>query len=178
MGVILNCGKQSLYVSLLNWENFKMYVLFLAFRVIGQVYPNIFSFVDERLELFERTINYEGMTNFERITNIETITNFKSITHLVSLQNIHKNQIVLFPSIFIEYVNANRNNIENMQLTGVHDLFTNTSVYDFNQCKNIFVALKILNAHMSLHELPYKDFNKINNMFENSWKTHLDLCVL
>lgn len=172
MGVILNCGKESLYISLLNWSNFKMYVLFLTFQIIGQMYPNLFRFIDEQLEIFER------IDEFESITNFKSITNFESITDLVSLQNIHKNQIILFPSIFIEYVNANKNDIHNMQLIGVHDLFNNTTVYDFNHCKNIFIALKVLMPYMTLsHEKP-KDFNKINSMFECSWKNKQDLCIL
>lgn len=169
MGVILNCGGESLYITLLNWSNFKMYVLFLTFQIIGQMYPNLFIFIDERLEIFER------IDEFESTTNVKNITNFESITDLVSLQNIHKNQIVLFPSIFIEYVNANKNDIHNMELSGVHDLFNNTNVYDFNHCKNIFIALKVLTPHMTLSP---KDYNKIKRMFECSWKNKQDLCIL
>ena len=172
MGVILKCGGETLYISLLNWSNFKMYVLFLAFRIIGQMYPNLFRFIDERLEIFERI--YE----FERTSICESITNFESITDLVSLQNSHKNQIILFPSIFIEYVNENRHNIHNMQLTGIHDLFNNTSVYDFNHCENIFIALKVLNQRAPLSLTKPKDFAKINSMFEVSWRQKHDLCVL
>ena len=172
MGVILKCGGETLYISLLNWSNFKMYVLFLAFRIIGQMYPNLFRFIDERLEIFERMNDFESMTHFE------SITNFESINDLVRLINMNKNQIILFPSIFIEYVNENRHNIHNMQLTGVHDLFNNTSVYDFNHCKNIFIALKVLAPHMELSRTKPKDLNKITSMFECSWTNKQDLCIL
>jgi hypothetical protein len=172
MGVILKCGKESLYISLLNWSNFKMYVLFLTFKIVGKMYPNLFRFIDEQIEIFER------MNDFERITKFESITNFENIHDLVSLKNIHKNKIILFPSIFLEYVNENRNNIHNMELIGVHDLFNNTSVYDFNHCKNIFIALKVLSSHMYLDAQKPKDFNNINSMFECSWTNKQNLYIL
>ena len=73
MGVILKCGKESLYITLLNWSNFKMYVLFLTFQIIGQMYPKLFIFIDERLEIFERIYEFENTTNFKSITNFESI---------------------------------------------------------------------------------------------------------
>jgi hypothetical protein len=172
MGIILKCGESTMYISLLNWTNFKMYVLFLTFQIIGQIYPNLFRFIDERLEIFER------IDEFKSITNFESITHFENITDLVSLQNIHKNQIILFPSIFIEYVNANCNNVTNLKLNGVYDLFNNTSVYDLNHCKNIFIALKVLNSHICIDITKPKDFNKINRMFEYSWTNKQNLCIL
>lgn len=172
MGVILKCGRETLYISLLNWENFKIYILFLTFKIVGKMYPNLFRFIDEQLEIFDR------MNDFERITKFESITNFENIPDLVSLKNIHKNRIKFFPSIFFEYVNENRNNISNMDLIGVQDLFNNTSVYDFNHCKNIFIALKILSSYMHLDPEKPKLFNDINSMFEYSWTNKQDLCIL
>jgi uncharacterized protein (DUF2235 family) len=169
MGVILNCGKESLYISLLNWSNFKMYVLFLTFQIIGKLYPDLFIFIDERLEIFERIDNFESITNFKNITNFESMT---------ELTNIHTNKLILFPSIFIEYVNDNKNNVHNMELTGVHDLLNNTAVYDCNHCKNIFIALKVLRSHMTLTHTQRKEFNKINSMFEHSWTNKQDLYIL
>ena len=80
MGVILNCGGESLYITVLNWSNFKMYVLFLTFQIIGQMYPNLFRFIDERLEIFERIDDFESTTNFKSITNFENITDTDSNT--------------------------------------------------------------------------------------------------
>jgi hypothetical protein len=161
MGVILKCGGATTYISLLNWTNFKIYVLFLTFQIIGKMYPNLFIFIDEQLEIYER------------------INNFKSMTDLASSENVHKNQMVLFPSIFIDYVNANKNNIHNMELTGIHDLFNNTFVYDFNHCKNIFIALNILNTHQTYADRTlHKDYTKISSMFECGWTTKQDVCIL
>lgn len=172
MGVILKCGKESLYITLLNWSNFKMYVLFLTFQIIGQMYPKLFIFIDERLEIFDR------INDFECITECKVITDFESITDLTSWQNIHKNKLFLFPSIFIEYVNINITDIHALQLIGVHDLFNNTSVYDFNHCKNIFIAIKVLSSHMIVSPTKPKDYNEINRMFEYSWTNKQNLCIL
>jgi hypothetical protein len=166
MGIILNCGVEMLYISLINWAEFKRYILFATLKMIGQIYPSLFIFIDEQFEIFERITNHEGILNVTRIDNFE------------SLKNIHENKVILLQDMYIDYVNTHFINVTNMQLIGIHELFYNNINYNFDTCRNLFTAIALLKPYITISATDHRILNNLTYIFEYSWETKQDLNIL
>jgi hypothetical protein len=166
MGVVLNCGVENLYISLQNWTDFKNRVLFETLQIIGGLHPNLFVFIDEKYEICNRRLIGE------RIPNIEPIYD------MVSLKNIREDKLGLIPEMYIEFVSHNWNDVNNLKLIGIHELFYNKMFFSFNNCRNISIALLLLKTYATLTHAKTKIFNQVIDMFDYSWENKKDILIL
>jgi hypothetical protein len=166
MGVVLNCDVENLYISLKNWSEFKNNVLFETLQIIGSRYPNLFVFIDEKHEIIKR------------INNDEQLNNSKSMSDIVSLKSIREDKLGLLPEMYIEYANQNWDNVNDMKLIGIHELFYNNMFFSFINCKNISISLLLLKTYISFTHAQTIFFNQIIAMFDYSWENKKDISIL
>jgi hypothetical protein len=166
MGVVLNCGVENLYISLQNWTDFKNRVLFETLQIIGGLHPNLFVFIDEKYEINKRRLIGEQIPDIEPIYD------------MVSLKNIREDKLGLIPEMYIEYVNQNWNDVNNLKLIGIHELFYNKILFSFNNCRNISIALLLLKTYITFSHAKTKIFNQVIDMFDYSWENKKDILIL